>query len=56
MFNSSPIEAWEGAAAFFSFAGTGGVVFWFWIACILCIYPLYVSLKAENAVEDKLNN
>ena len=49
MINSSPIETWEGAAAFFTFAG--GVVFWFWVMCVLCIVPLVVSLKAENAAE-----
>ena len=51
MINSSPIETWEGAAAFFTFAGSGGAVFWFWIMCLLCLVPLWVSLKAENAAE-----
>ena len=46
MFNSSPIETWDGAAAFFSFAGSAGI--WFWIAVILCIIPLFVTLKTEN--------
>ena len=49
MFNSSPIETWEGAAAYFSFAGSGGAVFWFWVMCALCIVPLIVSLRAENS-------
>ncbi len=51
MFNSSPIDAWEGAAAFFNYAGGAGPVFWFWVSVILCIIPLIVSLKAENAAE-----
>ena len=51
MINSSPIETFEGAAAIFTFAGSGGAAFWFWIMCALCIVPLVVSLKAENAAE-----
>ncbi|WP_423906799.1 hypothetical protein [Candidatus Spongiihabitans sp.] len=53
MFNSSPITSWEGAGAFFNYAGSGGAVFWFFIAAILCIIPVLVSLKAEKAAEDK---
>ncbi len=52
MINSSPIDTWEGAAAFFTFAGSGAVL-WFWIMVILCLVPLWVSLKAENAAEDE---
>ena len=55
MFNSSPIETWEGAAAFFNYAGSGGAVLWFWIMVILCIVPLCVSLKAENEAEREHN-
>ena len=51
MFNSSPITAWEGAAAFFNWAGAGGAVFWFWVMVALCIAPIVISLKAENAAE-----
>ena len=51
MFNSSPIDAWEGAAAFFNYAGGAGPVLWFWVSVILCIIPILVSLKAENAAE-----
>ena len=51
MINSSPIDTWDAAGAIFTFAGTGGVVFWFIVMCALCIAPLYVSLRAENAVE-----
>ena len=32
MFNSSPIDAWEGAGAIFNSAGSGGV---FW--CVRCV-------------------
>ena len=49
MFNSSPIEAWEGAGVFMSFgANTGWTHLWFWIAVILCILPLFVTLKTEQ--------
>lgn len=51
MFNSSPITSWEGAAAFFNWAGGGGPVFWFWVMVILCLYPLFVSFGAENSAE-----
>ena len=39
MFNSSPITAWEGAGAFFNYAGSGGAVFWFFY----CSYSLHHS-------------
>lgn len=50
MINSSPIDAWEGAAAIFTFAG-GGAAFWFWIMALLLIVPLVVSLRAEKKAE-----
>ena len=54
MFDTSPIEACEGAAAFFNFGpDTFGAKLWFWISVVLCIVPLWVSLKAENAAEDE---
>lgn len=53
MFNSSPIATWEGAAAFFTWAGSGGAVFWFWIMVLLCLIPIYTSLRAESAAEKK---
>ncbi len=53
MFNSSPIDAWEGAAAFFTYSGSAGPVLWFWVMVLLCIIPVLVSLKAENAAEDE---
>ena len=48
---SSPIETWEGAAAFFPYANSFGAVAWFWIAVILCIVPLFVSFGAEKRAE-----
>lgn len=53
MFNSSPIESWDGAGVFYSFAGGGGTTLFFWLAVILCIVPLYYVFKAENETEDK---
>jgi len=51
MFNSSPIDAWEGAAAIFTWAGSGGAVLWFWVMVILCLIPIVTSLRAEDAAE-----
>ena len=48
MIDSSPITAWEGAEAIFTFAG-GGAQMWFWVMVALCIVPLVVSLRAESA-------
>jgi|SaaInl7_100m_RNA_FD_contig_51_2458856_length_924_multi_6_in_0_out_0_1 hypothetical protein len=50
MIDSSPITAWEGAGVIFTFA-SGGAGFWFAVACVLCIVPLVVSLRAEAAAE-----
>jgi len=51
MFNSSPIDAWEGAAAIFTWAGSGGAVLWFWVMAVLCLIPIVTSLRSENAAE-----
>ena len=48
MFNSSPIESWEGAGAFFTFFG-GGALFWFWVAVICLIIPIWVALARGEA-------
>ena len=49
MFDSSPIETWEGAGVFMSFgANTGWPHLWFWAAVALCIVPLYYTLKTEE--------
>ena len=54
MINSSPIEAWEGAGVFMSFgANTGMIHFWFWIAVICLILPLFVTLKTEKTHENQ---
>ncbi len=53
MFNSSPIETWEGAEVFYSFAGGAGTDLFFWLAVILCLVPLYYVMKDENEHEDK---
>ena len=53
MFNSSPIESWDGAGVFYSFAQTGMTDFWFWVAVILCIIPLFITLKTENHHENQ---
>lgn len=54
MFNSSPIETWEGASVFMSFgANTGMTHFWFWVAVILCIVPLFVTFATEQKHENQ---
>ena len=52
MFNSSPIDSWEGAGAFYTFFD-GGAGFWFLIAVICCLIPLWVALRAEKAAQDR---
>ena len=51
MFNASPIETWEGAGAIFTYAA-GGAGFWFWMAVLCCLIPIWVMLRAEKAAED----
>ena len=54
MFNSSPIETWEGIGVFMSFgANTGWTHLWFWIAVICCLIPLYYTLKTEQQHENQ---
>lgn len=53
MFNSSPITTWEGAGAFFNYAGSGGAVLWYGVMIILLLVPLCVAFKAEKAAESK---
>ena len=48
MFDSSPIESWDGAGVIYSFAGSAMTDVWFWVAVILCIFPLFITLKTEN--------
>ena len=51
MFNSSPIESWEGAAAIFNSAGSTGVWIWFLITIVLCIIPVIAAINHENKSE-----
>ncbi len=51
MFNSSPITSWEGAGAFFNWAGTDGAVLWVCVTIVLCVIPILIALKSESAVE-----
>ncbi len=54
MIDSSPIESWDGAGAFFSFGpDTGMTVFIFWLAVFCCLIPLYFTLKTENEHETR---
>ena len=53
MFDSSPIESWEGAGAFFNSAGSWGVTVWVIIVAALCIIPIISAIRHENAVEKK---
>ena len=53
MFDSSPIESWDGAGVFYSFAGTGMTDVFFWLTVILCIVPLYYVLQDEKAAEEE---
>lgn len=56
MINSSPIDSWEGAAAFFNWAGTSGAMLWFVVMVVLCILPVLTSLYAENAAEKQYSS
>ena len=51
MFGGSPIETWEGAAAVYSYAGTGGIHLFFWISVLLCVGTIAVSIVVENRAE-----
>ncbi|MDE0048075.1 MAG: hypothetical protein OXU19_19800 [bacterium] len=51
MFGGSPIESWEGAAAIYSYAGSGGVHLFLWISVLLCVGTVVASIIAENRAE-----
>lgn len=53
MIDSSPITSWDGAGVFYTFAGGGGTLLWFWVSVILCIVPLLVSWSAEKKAEER---
>ena len=48
MFNSSPIDAWEGAGAIFNSAGSGGVWIWFLIMCALVVIPVIAAIAHDS--------
>ena len=52
MFNSSPIDVWEGAGAFYTFFG-GGALLWFWVSVICLIIPIWVALRAEKHAHER---
>ncbi len=56
MIDSSPITSWDGAGVFYTFAGGGGTLLWFWVSVILCIVPLLVSWSAEKKAEERHGN
>ena len=51
MFGGSPIESWEGAAAVYSYAGSGGVHLFLWISVLLCVGTIVTSIIVENRAE-----
>ena len=51
MFAASPIESWEGATAYFSYAGGSGVYLWLLVALALCVGTIVASIVAENRAE-----
>ena len=53
MFDSSPIESWEGAGAVFNSAGSGGLYIWVLITAALCIIPVISAIRHENETENK---
>jgi len=53
MFDSSPIDSWEGAGAVFNSAGGGNVWIWVVIAAALCIIPIISAIRHENEIENK---
>ena len=52
MFNSSPITSWDGAGVFYTYADGGAGLITI-LTAVLCILPLIVSLRSENAEEEK---
>lgn len=54
MLDSSPITTWEGASAIFTYAGSWGAVYWFWVMAALLIVPLVVAFRAEKKAEEDL--
>ena len=51
LFNTSPIDTWEGAGAVYNNAGGSGVVVWFLILLALMIAVIVAAAKSEKAHE-----
>ena len=51
MFNSSPIDAGEGAGAIFNSAGSGGVWIWFLIMCALVVIPVIAAIAHDSKAD-----
>ena len=52
MFGASPIEAWEGATVYFTYAGGAGVYLWLLVLLALCVGTIVASILAENKAEE----
>ncbi|HCK76018.1 MAG TPA: hypothetical protein DHW07_02620 [Gammaproteobacteria bacterium] len=48
LFNTSPIDTWEGAGAVFNNAGSSGVVVWFLILLALMVIVIISAAKTEK--------
>ena len=51
MFDTSPIDTWEGAAAVFNNAGGSGVMIWFLILLALMVAVIVSAAKSEKEHE-----
>jgi len=51
MFNSSPIDAWEGAGAIFNSAGSTGVKVWLVIMCVLVVIPVIAAILHDSKAD-----
>jgi len=55
--NSSPITAWEGAAAYFTFADKPAMLAVFLLGALaVCVYAIVSMVKHENASYKKLTS
>ena len=51
MFDTSPIDTWEGAGAVFNNFGGSGVMIWFLILLALMITVIVAAARSEKAHE-----
>jgi hypothetical protein len=51
LFNTSPIDTWEGAGAVFNNAGGSGVVVWFLILLALMLAVIITAARTEKRHE-----